>query len=1156
MRKLTTTLILTSVALLLVSTATAQSPLGSIIGTVKDETGGVMPGVECTSTDKTRGYTRTDITNDAGDYEIDLLLKGFYSLTCELAGFKTVTQPTIQLDLRELKRIDLVMTIGEVTEQVTVTDAAPVVASETNELQVNSLSRKMIDLMFGDGDRMLMHLPYFGAKQSAVVTYGEASAHAAGGMGGLGSARVDGMDMLVQQTPLMPEALAEININYAGAKADVSSQLVMDGSLVSGENRPHARLAYIVRNPGLNSLGPTGGVRAGQTSTKVRHWDMSGPVYIPGVYDGRDRTFWWIGFNKSSSINPPTGRAPEVIPPPAWRAGDFSRVPATLFSSGELIDPLTGSAFPGNRIPANRIQQFANVINNDYIPAPNYGPGKDDPHYIGLNYSISVGGSPMNAFSGSSPRTENMKFDHRVTENDQVGYTLIRNGSAGGWNFDGYGLWVIEQFGRNDWNTGYWTHAFSPSTLNEIRMGTSHGVDGWGTVRDRKAFLGWAPRLNQGGFTVLKELGIDWKPDIADGTRPSNGLPKFCIGGATRFEAGQNVKLPFCATGGNEDEADINRFISHFIDNLSIRQGNHSWKMGFEAHMRNEGVQVSHAFGEFIYDGRFTGFAFGDFLLGLPGTADVAAPSPFTTTEARRFAMYLMDDWKVRPDLTLELGIRMEHHLSPRERDWKMLNFHRETGQLIVPNDFALAQVSPLFPMGSGPGQIPVVRARDVGLSQMMRKHPQPIWYPRVGIAWRPFNNARTVVRAGAGMFVAPTSGNRMGLSAARGLPYVMASILDNALNADGTTLFTQNNPAIQAVEGGVGPPPGMSVSGMNTNFPFPWQTSWNLTIEQELFPNTAGRISYLGTKVTQMPYRTDATKPVAQGLLPYRGDCSSQPAGSCVGPFYPLYARVNFSETGGNQTHHGLELEMHRRFAAGVEFMVDYYWQRTLVDVRDSSNMHGGFSQGDFIEDPRNRARDKGLSRHNVPHRLTINNIVQLPFGRGMRWDFGGNRIFDAMLGGWETLGFWTYFAPYYFSPVWGGTDWTNTNTFTLRPNAFCQGNLKEKTVDKFFRPECFAEGTPGQYGTAGVGIFEGVPASFLGTVEMGIFKTFTLADIISEEGLRFRIGAELLNPFNHPYLATRSSRNNTQVVNSPTAASTSKSGLRNIRFQLRLEF
>jgi hypothetical protein len=257
--------------------------------------------------------------------------------------------------------------------------------------------------------------------------------------------------------------------------------------------------------------------------------------------------------------------------------------------------------------------------------------------------------------------------------------------------------------------------------------------------------------------------------------------------------------------------------------------------------------------------------------------------------------------------------------------------------------------------------------------------------------------------------------------------------------------------------------------------------------------------------------------------------------------------------DAGGNQNSHGLELEVHRRWSAGLEFMVDYFWSKTLTDVTDTTNAHPkGASYGGPIENPYDRTRDRGISPISVPQRLVVNHVWTLPFGKGSKW-LNQSRLLDSVVGGWTLMGLWSWQSRTYVTPVWSGSDFSNTNTFSARPDvvAGCNPNVDSPSASKTYNASCFVQPPNGRFGTAGKSVVLTVPRGLWPNTTLAFFKYFTPVNIFKDQGLRFRVGAEMVNPANHPILAFGST-----VVNSAGAGTGFYTGTRTVRFNLRLEF
>jgi len=1117
----------------------AQTPLSKIVGTVKDQTGGVVVAAKVTVTDEGRGYQRSAISDQDGNYILELLLQGTYSLSCELQGFKTYTRTQIPLQSRQVLRIDAALEVGEVTDSVTVSEAAPVVASETGEIQASTGTRQLLDKIQGHPTT-----GYFSAGQ--FITYGGYSSvltsyRGPGTTSNQTRFRMDGLETDIFQPPTPPDAIQEVKISYSGLRSESQSPVIADVITRSGNNQFHGLAELNAQNPGLNSLGPTpGAVRSGQKTNKIWYFRGSGPLYVPGLYDGRKKTFFWADMQRSDREDIGQNRGAYFIAPPAWRNGDFSRAPATSFTntSKTLINPYTGQPFTGGIIPDSLINPTARKIQGAN-PQPNLGD-TGDPHFSGLNWRYVPGGDLL---AKQYTRTYNLRFDHQLTTKDTLGYMFGRTTSP--WYGDqneGFHSWLEKQVPVTTNHTVVWTRTFSARLLNEFRAGIARSSNSFGPLPADESPLGYKHTFDAGGLAALRDLGFSYQP--TDSSQFTNALPAVCISG---------VFAPLCDWTGTGNRLGASQgFLEnrHVTNNLSIHHGVHAFKTGIDYLRSMDAGNSGNPFGNFLFDGRFTGLPYTDYLLGLPGTSTRRGILPRPYRLAGWSAGYFQDDWKVRPNLTLELGLRFERFPVAKEKNLMMVNFDPKTGSFVVPNDRSLSLISPAFPKT----QFPVLTAAQAGYPELLRSYPQPLFYPRIGIAWRPFSDAKTVVRAGFGQFSSAPGTTQ---SLVSNSPYALNETFANVLT-NGQAAFSFPDPYPTAT----GTVPGQTAFGVIPEFPVPYSHNWNLTVEREILPNTSLRLSYLGAKVTQLAYRRDINKP-QPGPLPYRSDCGSQPAGSCVGPLYSKFNSSTLVDAGANQNAHIMQIELHRRWAAGLEFTVDYAWNKTITDAQETGSYRGGADYGPFIENPYDRQRERAIHGRTVPHRVVVHHVWSLPFGQGQRW-LNHHRAMDALAGGWTLVGTWAYSSRIWVTPLWSGSDFSNTGTFSARPDLLpgCDPTVDDPSPDKVFNAGCFVQPPNGRFGNSGKSVFRGVPfgTNMWQDSYFVVSKEFKLSHKMSEQGIRFRLSAYINNLINRPYLAAAfpsgySDANNV-TVNSPNSSKGFYTGQRTVALVARMEF
>lgn len=1139
-------LIFCSLTILGVLPVQAQSPLSSIVGTVRDASGAVVFGAEVTAVDEGRGFERSVTTNERGDYTLDFLREGSYSVSCELSGFKTYSRSQIPLLVRQVLRIDVTLELGEVTETVTVTGAAPAIETETAVLSsgIGTTTKYLKDvpkneLFFYQVHAFQFSAHYYGYKAPSAHTLQQ-------------RLTTEGMDINSARAHLYANYdLQEFKIQYSGAKAESTSPIILDMTLRGGANDFHGAVALEVFYPSLSAIGPNPGSRRPHgASSFINYWNGSGPVYIPKIYDGRDKTFFYLSrmWSTYTELGQSASGVRRNLPPLAWRDGDLSHVDAANFSNPQkaLVDPLTGKVFPNNIIPASRISPVSRNIQSTYHLPNNVPPG--DRHTLFQNYKIDFG----EGHGGQSETgTWTYKVDHNLTDNDTIGVVHHRTPQGQTWDQTAQKLWYELIQGKNTNWSAYWTRVFSPTVVNEFRIGINRATRSFVMDPDPPHPQSWPPN----GYTQLKQFGITWAPVGIDDAFV--GAPvAVCIPGV-------HVTGGACGRPRGQQSHGDQR---HIINNLAIHRGSHNLKLGFDFRPKYDySLGASRTpralFGRFEFSGRFTGFPYGDFLLGLPDSSSRAEITPRPYRIQRWGSAYFQDDWKVIPNLTLELGLRMEHIGLAHEKNSMMVTFDPTTRSFVVPNNRSLALVSPLFPQDV----YPILTAEEAGYPDQLRSRPQPTFYPRFGFGYRPFGGAKTVVRGGYGSFLVPAT---LGSSLVSTSPYALSeSFRNDIVNGQPAFSFPFGFPTES------GDVPGQSAFGVAKEFPYAYTQNWNLSLEREVFADTSVRASYIGSRTTQMPYQRAINKP-APSLLPYDNNCASQPAGTCVGPVFPGFGTVNVAEAGGNGNYHGLELEFKRRWAKGLAFSVDYSFSKGISDV-DDQVFPGGGDYGNFIENPYDRARDRGRNFASVPHRLLITKVWDIPVGEGRRFlgDVSGigGYVLDKAIGGWTFSSIWNWTGRIGVTPFWVGADTSHTNTPIARADVIpgCNPTLANATLERRYNRECFAQPPEGRFGNAGRSSFwtrSGVRnAGDIKVTNFGLYKYTRITPRTKggESGLQLRVGFKLINAFNHPIDASLVSGfgqgtfgNNGVRVNVPFSERGNKYGRRTVYIDMGLEF
>ncbi len=793
--------------------ALTQTNLGSIVGTVRDTTGAVVPGVVVKVANEGTGWTREFQSLPSGDYEVTNLVAGTYTVTAEHAGFKRFARRGVELDAGRTVRIDVNLEVGSLTEEVQVTAAAPIVESETPaiahtiDFTVHSLSA------LTTGTRIWEALPM---APTFISGQGDFVYSIAGSRGAQNEFHVDGIASPgaspIGSTSMTVGGTAEVKIQAVNNSAEYSQPGIYQQISRSGTNQFHGAIRYIHENSVLNARGFFAATKASSHNHKWGIW-IGGPLVLPKLYRGKNRTFIMLSYE--GSRNPGFSNQNTTVPTAAMRAGDFT---------GSVVrDPLTGrdgvngTPFSNGQIPAGRISAVSQRIQNRFYPLPNFG---DVSRFASLNHRI--------VFDNSGKlNNADLRIDQQIRANN------LFYGRIG---FDQYPNRVLEsglptigvRSQLRNLRTGAFsdTHIFTPSLINEFRLGFQ---------RDHN------PRRGPlRGLDVLKEMGIQGIVNAPD----AHGMPMINI---TSIQG-----LSQIAEGDPLDQ----RIQAN--DSVTAIRGKHTLKTGLQL---RRPMPRSHAipdgtYGNLSFTGYFTGNAYADFLLGMPRTSSRTTPSPDQFRRRWEWGAFVQDDFKLSPRLTIVIGVRYELDTATVNRDM-LYNFDITAGRLLVPSERSLSLISPLFNKG-----IPIA------VGNLMRVDKNNFG-PRVGFAFRPAASADFVVRGGYGIFY-----DRLdeGLVPGAG-PFTPGSeSFTNPVQA-GAPLFGFPRPFPDTPAGASTAPP--NVSAILPTLGYPYIQQWSMTIEKAV-ANFGLRASYIGTKGTMLLIGRNlnqppaSTTPFSQNRRPY----------------------------------------------------------------------------------------------------------------------------------------------------------------------------------------------------------------------------------------------------------------------------------------------
>ncbi|MFN9264129.1 MAG: TonB-dependent receptor [Acidobacteriota bacterium] len=1073
-----------TLAPLLSASLLAQTTFATLTGTLTDPTGAAVPGASVVAIRVANNFRYATQTNAAGAFTLGQLQEGAYTVRLQAPGFKEFVAQQLELVAMDVRRLDVQLQVGAVETSVEVTAGGTLIETETARISDSKSARQINTLPLNT--RSLWN--FVGLSPGVVQAGGGSSTRRfSGSRANQSDASIDGITLSnqfdgTQISPLVSqvESFEEVRVDMANNTAEFGGIGQVTIVSKSGTNQLHGSAFDYYATPWFRARNPF----AAQRGTGVRHnpgFSLGGPIFIPKLYDGRNRSFFYQSFETTRGSLILSNRN-STVPLAPWRAGNFAGETA-------IRDPFAANApFAGNLIPASRLNPVSRKIQDRFYPLPNFG---DATRFVANNHRLQSQ-RPFDPNTFISTR-----LDHRFNDKHFVFGRYIWNRSHSR-DFDSPLPAIGQRWQTRDTRAVNLSHTFTikSNLLLESR---------WGYA--------WNDNPRHGplmGLEVVRDLGLT---GLMPGLPDVNGL----------FQVSFNT---LNVTGISQTQwrhPGFLNFAQQFQEHLSWFRGRHNLKAGFIAGrtLYEDWQMPTNLFGAATFSNRFTGQAYADFLLGLP-TSSSRAAAPLLTNRVRwTYDFFITDEWKIRQNLTLNLGLRYELHPSWSEGQGQQALFDVTSGKVVVP-DGSLGKVSPLLPRG----YVDVVEASTLGF------HPKYLltndvnnFAPRIGIAWRPLG-PNTVIRTGLGIFydIIPRT------TSAGGAPFVINE-----------PTYTNAQPIPDVVLPRVFPasiagPASITLPGaVRRDLRIPYSMQYNFTLEHQRW-STGFRASYIGTNTRQGEWGYNINQP-----LPGPGLFVDKPR-----PF-PRYPNINYQSNGAGHQYNSLTLEAERRFARGLGYQLSWVWARDIGDLE----------RGESPENAYDRQRERSVWLDIPRHRITGNLIYELPFAKSARGLKG------ALLKGWEWNSVYSFFSGEFLTPQWTGTDptgtaFTNNRTpaqVTIRPNHLRNANLptSQRSTGRWFDIGAFGPPTPGFFGSAAKGVIMG-PGSAV--VNAGLAKQFTIA-----ERLRVRWEMTATNFFN----STNLNNPNTNITDIGGAGvitgaggeqDLDAAGPRNFRMGLRLEW
>jgi len=1134
------TSLLLTVLLFAGASAFGQSTFGTFVGTVQDQSGSVIGGAVVTITNLDDNNTRSATTNNSGQYQLLNLPPGRYSISVVKPGFANTKVDQVTLEARQERRVDISLSLASVQQSVQVNAEAATINTE-NATIVNTMSgNEVTDLPAN----------YRGASTSplgAIVASPNVQQDQYGNIGLTGSQpyqvdySVDGASSvnIIYNSPasnMFPSAemLGEFKVSAINNNAEFATTGDVTVTTKSGTNALHGSAFEYLQNSALDATV------YGSTEKQHKAWNtfggsLSGPVIIPKLYNGRDKTFFFI--DTEENRRPSQQLIIDNLPTAAMIGGNLNGLPGPA-----VIDPYTGAPYPNNTIPAcanatqvDCLNPVAQKLFSKYIPLPNFNGGSTTGDYRSL--------LPLT----NETNGYDLRFDQYIsTKNLLFGRWTWKNLPQQSLTNSGFGgqaqtAQLLPATTNNEYDKNLIlsdNYTITAHLVNEFRFG-------WSRLDVTSTFA-------YQGAQVDNYLGLTGLDLSRAGT--AGAFPGFNFSTGTGFT---NL--------GHDSIGPVSSKVTQYSDNLSWIKGKHSFKFGASLNQveydRIDDFGASDEFGSFTFNGMFSGNAFSDLLLGLPATNQVFVTGPYLSQQSKHFAVFGQDEWHISKSLTFSYGLRWELQPPFSEKNGNIANFNPANGGLVIPdlaekvlppapsvlytlNACSLNPLpNPAFPC------TPVQTASQAGFPTWLRYTDYHDFDPRVGIAWRPFGNDKTVFRAGWGLFTVPSLGWEAYMMT--GVAVTDAPFYVNSFN-NGQPLFRL--PATGYGNGGLTPAVVGSFNvfeAQDEHYRDPQSAQWNVSIEREFLNSWTARASYIGENTYGLSINVD------------KNQCHASAFGPCTPP-YPDYNLIVSMENLGFSNYQALELQLSHRFATGFYLQATYDWAKDLTNVGDApigyGTEAGNFSGGYLVNDQYSLSNDRGNDAGVRRQRFLMTGIYQLPFGHGRPFLANSNRFVNGAVGGWQlSTIILAQSGPFMTAVDSNPADSAaNLNELyrgtTIRPDQIGNCNLSNPGPNSgWFNINAFTL-TPqgaGRIGNEGVGNCVG-PDTVV--VSAGLSKTFAVW-----ERLRMRFEATYTNLFNHPNFLQPQSMD----ISSPstfgitqTVQSAENGGNRVGQLSLRLDF
>jgi hypothetical protein len=1008
--------------------AFAQTITGSVRGTVTDQNGAVLAGANVTATNVSTGVTTSSTSNKDGVYNIQFLPIGPYTITVTGSGFATASIGPFALEIDQIAKIDAKLQVGNASTTVNVSsDVSPLLQTQDATLESTISGNTLSTMPLNGLNYQFATLFVPGAVNPSLAdmasTDGNERDQDAAGSPSFNGARaqtnnyvLDGIEINetlnnVSGYNPAPDAIQEMRVITGNANAEYGN--VNGGEILvvtrGGTNKYHGSAYEFFQNSSMEANtwadGLTNPVIPLPSSTQNQFGaTIGGPIKRDKLFVFGD----YLGFRYHSG-----GLSARTVPTARMRTGDFSELLTTQFGNIQLYNNQNGQGYANatpylnNQIPiVNPAAKFL-FANPAALPMPNATPvsnAGDLDNYEGFFKSQTVNNQG------------DIRVDYKASSRDAI---MGRYSYGDAYDFYPHTVAPVFFSSNNDYPfqsfVSNWVHTLSPSMVNEFRAGYTRSVFDQGVPLDPSGIFG---------------ASGDNKIGLPFANQPFAGFSQLAFG-STESNLGTTAIV---------DQFHENNF--YYGDNLTWQRGVHTFKFGVQILRYQQNIYYSGndgALGQFYYSGNYTadgdlgqpGYGFADFVLDQGTSATIGGVSGPNGQRQYRNGYYAQDDWRLRPNLTVNIGLRYAH-------DQPIYEVNNKEDTVNTSN------------LSNIPGTLEY--AGQNGNSRALYNPYYLEFMPRLGFAWQV--NPRFVLRGGYGI-TDDLEGTGINFRMSENAPFQSSFIASNAPPTP-----TSSGPVPLLLENGFAEASGNTQSILADGNFSAWQTNlkpalvqqFNLAWQYLIDNNTSVQLGYVG----ELGQHLIIPNEINQWSTPDTGDVANNDCSGAIAPAAPACNIVGnngnfqYTQSEGYSNYNAMQATIRRRNSNGLEYTFNYTWSRAMTNNAGFYGVTGVSEGGSFFQDIHNPGGEYGPTGQDTRNAFNGYWTYQLPFGRGEKFGANWNRAMDEAIGGWKLSGSVVMYSG--FPITMGSYEFYYVNQFAAHANNYRPLRITHRSTQHWF--------------------------------------------------------------------------------------------------------